>query len=153
MIFINSYNQTLYLLKQNSIQFKSKISTSCNGMGCKEGSFQTPIGLHTITSKIGEGLAPGTLFKHRRPTNRIIDCIPRDDADYITTRIIRLGGLENGINQNDNVDSYKRYIYIHGTPHKDKLGLSKSHGCIRMCDEDIVKLFKQVDVGTLVFID
>ena len=80
MIFINSSNQTLYLLKQNSIQFKSKISTSCNGMGCKEGSFQTPIGLHTITSKIGEGLAPGTLFKHRRPTNKIIDYIPSDDA-------------------------------------------------------------------------
>ena len=153
MIFINSSNQTLYLLKQNSIQFKRKISTSCSGMGCAEGSFQTPIGLHTITSKIGEGLAPGTLFKHRRPTNKIIDYIPSDDEDYITTRIIRLGGLENGLNQNDNVDSYKRYIYIHGTPHKDKLGLSKSHGCIRMCDEDIVKLFNQVDIGTLVFID
>ena len=71
----------------------------------------------------------------------------------ITTRIIRLGGLENGLNQNDNVDSYKRYIYIHGTPHKDKLGLSKSHGCIRMCDKDIVELFNKVDIGTLVFID
>jgi len=153
MIFINSSNQTLYLLKQNSIQFESKISTSCNGMGCREGSFQTPIGLHTITSKIGEGLAPGTLFKHRRPTSKIIDYTPSDDKDYITTRIMRLGGLENGFNQNDNVDSYKRYIYIHGTPHKDKLGLSKSHGCIRMRDEDIVELFNQVDVGTLVFID
>ena len=105
------------------------------------------------TSKLGEGLAPGTLFKQRRPTNKIIDYIPGDDEDYITTRIIRLGGLENGFNQNDNVDSYRRYIYIHGTPHKDKLGLSKSHGCIRMCDEDIVELFNQVEVGTLVFID
>ena len=153
MIFINSFNQTLYLLKQNSIQFKTKISTSSNGMGCAEGSFRTPIGLHTITSKIGEGLALGTLFEHRKPTNKVIDNIPDDDADYITTRIIRLGGLEDGFNQNDNVDSYKRYIYIHGTPHRDNLGLAKSHGCIRMCDEDIVALFNQVDVGTLVFID
>lgn len=153
MIFINSFNQTLYLLKKNSIQFETKISTSCKGMGCQEGSFQTPIGLHTITSKIGEGLTLGTLFKYRRPTSKIITNIPSDDADYITTRIIRLAGLENGLNQNDSVDSYRRYIYIHGTPHKDKLGFAKSHGCIRMSDEDIVELFDQVDVGSLVFID
>ena len=122
-------------------------------MGCREGSFQTPIGLHTITSKIGEGLAPGTLFEHRKPTNKVIDNIPDDDADYITTRIIRLGGLEDGLNHNDNVDSYKRYIYIHGTPHKDKLGHKITWLYKNVCDEDIVKLFNLVDIGTLVFID
>tara|TARA_B100000035_G_scaffold311888_1_gene322248 strand:+ start:5421 stop:5777 length:357 start_codon:yes stop_codon:yes gene_type:complete len=116
-------------------------------------SYKTPTGLHSISSMIGYGLPAGTLFKHRKPTNKIIKQIPRDNRDYITSRILRLTGLEDGKNRGGNVDSYNRYIYIHGTPHHDKLGSKQSVGCIRMSDNDVMELFNLVNHKTLVLID
>lgn len=153
MIFVNSSNQTLYLFKNNSLIFESKVSTSIHGMGCKMNSFKTPTGLHKVSSMIGRGLPAGTLFKNRRPTEKVVKKIPMDNSDYITSRILRLNGLEEGKNKGGDVDSYNRYIYIHGTPHCNKLGSKQSQGCIRMSDSDVIKLFDLVDHKTLVLID
>ena len=153
MIFVNSSNQTLYLFKNNSHIFESKVSTSIHGMGCKMNSFKTPTGLHKVSSMIGRGLPAGTLFKNRRPTEKVVKKIPMDNSDYITSRILRLNGLEEGKNKGGDVDSYNRYIYIHGTPHCNKLGSKQSQGCIRMSDSDVIKLFDLVDQKTLVLID
>ena len=79
--------------------------------------------------------------------------MPTDDHDYITSRIIRLSGLEDKINKGGEVDTYNRYIYIHGTPHIDKLGQPESHGCIRMSDNDVITLFNSIKYKTLVLID
>tara|TARA_B100002051_G_C16607832_1_gene571537 strand:+ start:445 stop:801 length:357 start_codon:yes stop_codon:yes gene_type:complete len=116
-------------------------------------SFKTPTGLHHVSTMLGEGLPAGTLFKNRRPTEKVIKKIPLDDSDYITSRILRLNGLEEGKNKGGDVDSYNRYIYIHGTPHCDTLGSKQSQGCIRMSDTDVIKLFNLVDLKTLVLID
>ena len=153
MIFVNSSNQTLYLFKDNSLIFESKISTSKYGMGCRMNSFKTPTGLHSVSSMIGKGLPAGTLFRNRKPTEKVIKKIPLDNSDYITSRILRLNGLEEGKNQGGDVDSYNRYIYIHGTPHCNTLGSKQSQGCIRMSDSAIVKLFDLVNQETLVLID
>jgi hypothetical protein len=153
MIFINTVRQKLYLLDNNKIKYEFPISTSFNGTGCQEDSYKTPIGLHTVVSKIGAGLPPGTLFKNRRPTKRIVNLLPQDQYDYITSRIIRLSGLEDDINKGGNVDTYNRYIYIHGTPHIDRLGKPESHGCIRMSDVDVINLFNSIEYKTLVLID
>ena len=153
MIFVNSSNQTLYLFKDDSLVFESKISTSKYGMGCKMNSYKTPTGLHRVSSMIGKGLPAGTLFKNRRPTKKVIKKIPLDNSDYITSRILRLNGLEEGKNKGDNVDSYYRYIYIHGTPYSNTLGSKQSQGCIRMSDSAVIKLFDLVDQNTLVLID
>ena len=153
MIFINSSNQTLYLFKEDNLIFESKVSTSKYGMGCKMNSYKTPTGLHSVSSMIGKGLPAGTLFKNRKPTEKVIKTIPLDDSDYITSRILRLNGLEEGKNKGGDVDSYNRYIYIHGTPHCNTLGSKQSQGCIRMSDRAIVKLFDLVDQKTLVLID
>ena len=153
MIFVNSSNQTLYLFKDDSLVFESKISTSKYGMGCKMNSYKTPTGLHRVSSMIGKGLPAGTLFKNRRPTKKVIKKIPLDKSDYITSRILRLNGLEEGKNKGDNVDSYYRYIYIHGTPYSNTLGSKQSQGCIRMSDSAVIKLFDLVDQNTLVLID
>ena len=153
MIFVNSSNQTLYLFIDDSLVFESKISTSIYGMGCKINSYKTPTGLHRVSSMIGKGLPAGTLFKNRRPTKKVIKKIPLDNSDYITSRILRLNGLEEGKNKGDNVDSYNRYIYIHGTPYSNTLGSKQSQGCIRMSDSAVIKLFDLVDQNTLVLID
>ncbi len=153
MIYINSSKQELYFLRDDAIVFKSMISTSLFGMGCIEDTFKTPTGLHLIASKIGSGLPAGTLFKHRKPTDQTIKQNPSDSHDYITSRILRLSGLEEGINKGGNVDSYRRYIYIHGTPHSKMLGSVSSHGCIRMSDNDVIELFDLVNENSLVLID
>ncbi len=153
MIFVNSSNQTLYFFRDDELVHKFRISTSIHGMGCTNNSYKTPTGLHNIAAMIGHGLPAGTLFKHRKPTTKIIKEIPKDNHDYITSRILRLSGLEEGKNKGGNVDSYNRYIYIHGSPHYDKLGSKQSLGCIRMSDDDVIELFKLVNNKTLVLID
>ena len=153
MIFVNSSNQKLYLFKDDTLIFESKISTSKHGMGCKMNSLKTPTGLHRVSTMLGEGLPAGTLFKNRVPTEKVIKKIPLDNSDYITSRILRLNGLEEGKNRGGDVDSYNRYIYIHGTPHCNTLGSKQSQGCVRMSDRDVIKLFDLVDQKTLVLID
>jgi len=153
MIFINTSNQKLYLIKSDELIFESSISSSLYGLGCLMNSNKTPTGLHTVTSKLGSKLPAGTLFKNRIPTTTIISKIPKDNQDYITSRIIRLSGLEDGHNKGGNVDTFNRYIYIHGTPHIDKLGRPESHGCIRMSDINVIKLFNLIILKELVLID
>lgn len=43
-------------------------------------------------------------------------------------------------------------IVIHGSPFPKGVGVRSSHGCIRMLNEDVEQLFKQVKVGTPVAI-
>jgi len=131
------------------------ISTSINGAGEKNGSQQTPRGLHEIRVMIGSGAPRGAIFRRRRFTGEI--CTPevlRNDPerDWITTRLLWLRGLEPGINRFGNVDTMRRYIYIHGTPRGDLIGRPASRGCIRMRDDDIIELFDRVSMGTRVLI-
>jgi len=41
---------------------------------------------------------------------------------------------------------------IHGTPFQKSIGTSASHGCIRMTDEDIEWMYRNVPVGTKVYL-
>jgi hypothetical protein len=73
-------------------------------------------------------------------------------TDDITSRILWLSGEEKGVNKGKNIDSYQRYIYIHGTSEEGKIGTPASHGCIRMTNKDIIKLFSLVKLNTKVLI-
>ncbi len=147
--------QRLYLLQEGRLLKAYPVSTSAFGPGSLEGSNQTPLGLHRVRAKIGEGEPLGMVFKGRRPTGHIAQIleepidVPEDD---ITTRILWLEGLEPGINQGGEVDSYRRYIYIHGTPEEGLIGRPASHGCVRMTNEDVLDLFERLDEGALVYI-
>ena len=156
-IQISIDKQELKVVDNKKIVKTYIISSSSYGEGSEEGSFKTPLGEHFIKKKIGDGVELGGRFEGRVFYGEIYPIYKKDevyvDDDVVQTRILWLSGLEEGKNKGKGVDSFERYIYIHGTPHRDNLGLAKSHGCIRMRDEDIVALFNQVDVGTLVFID
>ena len=117
------------------------VSTSRFGLGSKEGSFKTPAGKFRITEKIGEGMPLGTVFKSRRPVKATKKALREEDL--VMTRILWLDGLERR-----NANTHKRYIYIHGTNHEEKIGLPDSHGCIRMKNADLVELFERVSEGT-----
>ena len=132
------------------------VSTARQGAGEQMGSEQTPRGAHVIRAKIGDGAPPGAVFVGRRPTGEIWspDLARRfPDRDWILTRILWLSGAEPGRNRLGHVDSMRRYIYIHGTPDPEPMGVVASHGCIRMRNEDVIDLFDRVPVGTRVSIE
>ena len=124
-------------------------STSKFGIGQVEGSNQTPLGLHRIAQKIGDGLAAGTVFKARKPIGHMGDGFP---PSSITTRILWLEGLDEGSNKGGNVDTFRRYIYIHGTGDQPSLGQPASHGCIHLSDPDLIEVYDSLPIGTLVWI-
>ena len=125
------------------------VSTSKYGIGNKAHSNKTPLGLHHIKGKIGDGAPSGTIFKGLKNTGRIAK-INAPGGDVITTRVMRLQGLERGINLGPGIDSYKRYIYIHGTAEENKIGIPASHGCVRMYNRDVIDLFDRVTEETKV---
>jgi len=141
--------QKLYLISGNKLVKKYPISTSKYGIGNKIGSNKTPLGLHCISSKIGRNASFGAIFKRRKDTGKIAS-INKGSEDLITTRILRLEGLQRGINKGKDIDSFRRCIYIHGTPEEKLIGKPVSHGCIRIKNSDIMKLYSLVKRGTLV---
>ncbi len=131
------------------------VSTAEKGVGNAVDSFQTPLGLHYVARKIGAGEPINAIFRARQPTGEraTVELAPRHlDEDLVTSRIIWLAGLEEGVNRGPGVDSFERYIYIHGTPEEGLIGQPASHGCIRMKNADIIELFDQLPERALVWI-
>jgi len=129
------------------------ISSSKNGTGQRRGSYQTPLGRHQIRAKIGSGAAWNTVFVGRRRTGEIwspalAQAFP--NRDWILTRILWLSGLEPGFNRFGDVDTMRRYVYLHGSPDSVDMGEPGSIGCIRMRNHDIVSLFDLIAPGTTV---
>lgn len=128
-----------------------RVSTARAGVGEQSGSFQTPRGRHEIRAKIGNGQAPNTVFVRRRPTGELwTPELGRQfpDRDWILTRILWLSGREPGRNRLRDVDTMRRYIYIHGSPDSAQMGVPGSHGCVRMRNADIIELFDLVPCYT-----
>jgi hypothetical protein len=137
-------------LVENNFIISYPISTSKYGIGSQARSNKTPLGLHRIEEKIGASAPLGTIFKARQNTGKIAEINQAGAGDLVTTRIMWLKGLEPNKNQGAGIDSYQRYIYIHGTVEENKIGQPASHGCIRMNNRDVIELFEQVKAGTLV---
>ncbi|MEM7671802.1 MAG: L,D-transpeptidase [Verrucomicrobiota bacterium] len=129
------------------------ISTSKAPPSCIENSFGTPTGMHIVADKIGEGANAGTIFESRVPTRHVSDLSPDEQRkNYVTTRIMRMRGLEPGHNAGPGRDTYDRYVYIHGTNHPERIGKPFSGGCVELKDSDVILLFSKIDTGAIVAI-
>jgi len=143
--------QSLALIENGREIRRYVVSTSRNGPGERQGSFCTPRGEHIVRAKIGAGQAVNTVFVRRRPTGEIWTPEMAErfaGRDWILTRILWLSGREPGRNRMGDVDTMRRYIYIHGSPDAFEMGKPGSIGCIRMHNRDIVELFELVLPGT-----
>ena len=154
LLVVSIEKQEMALLEKGEISAVFTISSSKNPPSFLANSYGTPTGLHAIADKIGAGAPEGTVFKGRVPTGQIYDQVSPEDAErnLITSRILRLRGLEIGKNSGEGRDSYDRYIYIHGSNHEDRIGQPFSGGCVEMFNADVIELFEQVDVGDLIWI-
>jgi hypothetical protein len=146
---------TLQFFRQGELVRSYVISTSKRPPSNVKNSLGTPRGLHEIAERIGAGQPPGMVFKARVPTGRhfheVLEREP-DNDNLITSRILWLRGLEPGVNRGGEVDTYERYVYVHGTNHDDRIGEPLSSGCVLMRNLDIVELFEQVRSGDQVWI-
>lgn len=147
-IVVSISQQTLFLYIDNNLVKSYPISTSKYGIGGAAGSNKTPLGQHVIEKKIGDGAPEGTIFKSRVNTGHIAEIDAPNTGDLVTTRILWLKGREPGKNAGGQVDSYNRFIYIHGTAEERLIGQPASHGCIRMKNTEVIDLFNRVSEGT-----
>ncbi|RVU84554.1 L,D-transpeptidase [Leucothrix sargassi] len=157
ILIANIHQQRLYAIDTKSASIREYIiSSAANGTGSQNGSGKTPLGAHFIREKFGDNAAIGMTFKGRVATGDTAKILTKPDeqssTDNITTRILWLSGLEEGNNKGGDLDSYSRYIYIHGTDEEGRLGTPASHGCLRMRNNDVVELYELTPLNTLVYI-
>jgi len=146
-IEVDAAAQELALLDGARVLRRYPVSTAKNGLGERNGSFCTPRGRHLVRAKIGAGQPLNAVFVRRRPTGEI--WTPELHArypgrDWILTRILWLSGCQPGFNRLGEVDTMRRYIYIHGAPETAEMGKPGSIGCIRMRSADVLELFELV---------
>ena len=154
-IDVSIAEQRLRYYRNDQLVLDVGVATAKNGPGEQFGSECTPRGRHTIRAKVGAGCALNTVFVGRRPTGEIYSPALKQAApnrDWILTRILWLCGTEPGRNRLGKVDTMRRYIYIHGCPDEDPMGVPSSHGCVKMRNSDVIRLFDMVSVGTPVLI-
>ncbi|NLF55642.1 MAG: L,D-transpeptidase [Thauera phenolivorans] len=151
-ILIDIGSQTLSLFGADGACIRRyRVSTARNGAGEREGSGCTPRGRHRIRAKIGGGAAPGAVFRGRRLTGERWTpafAAEHPGRDWILSRILWLSGEERGRNRLGEVDTMRRYIYLHGTGDDQPMSVPLSHGCVRMRNRDIIELFELVPAGT-----
>src|SRR5690554_4692835 len=156
LIEISLADQKLRLMdRRGSVLAEYVVSTAINGPGEQKSSECTPRGLHVIRAKIGSGAPINSVFVGRRMTGELWTpelALQHPGRDWILTRILWLSGKEAGFNRLGDVDSMQRYIYIHGTPDDQPMGVPGSHGCVRMRNQDVMALFDAVHVGMPVHI-
>tara|TARA_B100001094_G_scaffold177798_1_gene171795 strand:+ start:1762 stop:2376 length:615 start_codon:yes stop_codon:yes gene_type:complete len=155
LLFVSIKQQKIYLIRHGHMVTSYPISTSKFGLGNIENSKKTPLGLHIIERKIGKGIPSRGIIKAGVYTGEQVDLehYPvTKEGDFVTSRLMWLKGMEPGNNLGGIVDSYKRRIYIHGTPEEGLIGKPSSHGCIRMNNHQIIELFNLVEKGLFVLI-
>jgi L,D-transpeptidase YbiS len=152
-LLISIASQRLWLHEAGRVFWSCAVSTAARGAGERLGSQQTPRGRHRVRASIGTGAPLNSVFVGRRATGEIYSAeLARQypGRDWILTRILWLSGLEAGRNRGGEVDTQRRYIYIHGAPSDGVNGQPASHGCIRVASETMLTLYELVPPCSLV---
>lgn len=155
-LYISLADQCLYGFADGQLLLRLPVSTARNGAGEQSGSNCTPRGRHQVRAKIGEGLPLGAVLRGRRWTGEVWSAELHQQfpgRDWILTRILWLSGCEPGRNRLGPVDTFRRYIYLHGTPEREPMGVPLSHGCVRLRNADLLTLFPRVPLHCAVLID
>ncbi len=155
LVYVSIPQQRLYLFKDDVCIREYKVSTSTKPPSCVENSAGTPDGFHRVEQKIGGDEKAGIVFFSRVSTDTFFWDFDEamQEKNLITSRILWLRGLEYDKNNGDGVDTFQRFVYIHGTNHEDRLGTPATGGCVVMGNEDIIKFYDLVPVGSNVYID
>lgn len=155
-LLVGLISQCVWLCQGQRVIQAWPVSTAANGVGEQMGSGQTPRGWHIVRAKIGAQLPMGAVLRGRRWTHEVWSPTLHEQfpgRDWILTRILWLSGSERGRNRGGQVDTMRRYIYIHGTPDSEPMSVPLSHGCIRMRNTDVAELFELTPAFAPVWLD
>lgn len=144
--------QMFRIVRNGQIVWQAQCATAASGTGSQMNSYKTPLGWHSVKAKVGGGAPLGQVFRSAKATKEIWKPGQTTKEDLVLTRILWLTGEEPGKNLGGSVDSYSRYIYIHGTNEEEKIGTPSSHGCVRLRNTDVVQAFDLIPEGTRVLI-
>ncbi len=156
LLHVSIADQRLYGFAEGRLRLRLPVSTARNGVGERNGSGCTPRGLHQVRARIGDGLPAGAVLRGRRWTGEVWSEALHAQfpgRDWILTRILWLSGCEPGVNRLGGGDTFRRYIYLHGTPDPEPMGVPLSHGCIRLRNADLLALFPLVPAHCAVRIE
>lgn len=162
IVILGKYKKLFLVNKENNktnIIGEYPLSTGVNGFGCVNDSLKTPVGLFKIVQKVGQDCLPfqiiganGCQYSNGQPV------ISKKNVGtaYVVTRKLVIDGLEKentGLGcDNGNRNTIYRGIYIHGTNKENSMGQQRSHGCIRMLNDDVITLYDFVKNGTYVYV-
>lgn len=152
---IDTAQQRLRCWRGTKVLQECAISSGAAGNGELNGSGKTPHGWHYVRAAIGEGMPENAVFRGRRWTGEIFSpalAAANPERDWILTRILWLCGLEKDVNRGGQRDSQRRYIYLHGTPPDEPMGVAASHGCIRLRNSDLLYIYSLALPGTPVWL-
>ncbi len=154
VLLVRISSQTAQLYRDGELAQAWTVSTSARPPSNEKDSLGTPSGLHEIAERIGAGCPPGIVFKSRINTGHHFRelSVEENERNLVTSRILWLRGLEPGVNAGGTVDSYERYIYVHGTNHEERLGTPASGGCVLLANIEMVELHDLMRVGDWVLI-
>jgi hypothetical protein len=145
-IYVGIKRQQLYYIENWKVVESYTVSTSRKGAGFEKDSEKTPWGLHCISYLVGKDVPHAGILQGAHFSGKIAKIETRPVStgkDEVTSRAMRLDGMEPGLNKGGVNDSYSRDIYIHGTTEEGLIGKPSSHGCVRMRNDDIIALFNK----------
>lgn len=151
-VWVSVREQTMRIVHNGFVVWEARCATAKKGTGSQMNSYKTPLGWHSVAKKVGDGAPWGQVFEGAQPTREIWKPGQIVNKDLVLTRILWLSGEEPGKNKGGNVDSYKRYIYIHGTNEEETIGAPSSMGCVRLRNDDVIEAYEKVPLGTKVLI-
>lgn len=142
-LIINSIENQMIVMKGSTLVHKGTCSTGSNVMLKMENDdrqwfFSTPRGMFRVQGKI------------KNPSWRMPDWafieegLPVPPAN--SPERIQYGVL------GDYALSFGNGYFVHGTLYKRTLGMPVTHGCIRLDDEDLLVVYKYLDVGGKIFV-
>lgn len=146
LLLRGSSQELIYYNGEGQVVKKIPVSTAAKGFGMKQGSDQTPVGLFRTGGKIAG--RKYEIIVSKKPTGILLGSnqkSTRKDEDgklhaaEVLTGLIELEGLE-GRNRN----TFGRSIYFHGTNREENLGSKASGGCIRVSNDNILWLIKNL---------
>jgi len=141
-IVIDTHANYLYLRTESEIILKAVCSTGSGGelidsTTGRRWIFHTPKGSFKINSKMKDPW-------WRKPDWAFVEegePIPKDAAERYDPNM--LGEYAMG---------FGKGYFIHGTLYQRLLGINVTHGCVRLGDEDLKKIFDKVHPGASVYI-
>lgn len=141
-IVVDTHANILYLRTEDAIIVRATCSTGFGGelvdsVSGKKWVFDTPKGVFKINSKLENPW-------WRKPDWAFIESgepIPSDPRERFDPNV--LGEFALGFGNG---------YFIHGTLYTRLLGVSVSHGCVRLGNDDLQKIFQKVAIGTPVYV-